>query len=195
MGRVRLDWRVFSNSTWACRVEKFLTHYMRKNQLNLTHVSQVKLGWINGLYLNLVIYILSRIWLYPSLCMEMFVIYTQKKKKGKKEKKRKEEIVSFPRCLNWISNLPIYMSFKKACTTCAKDWAWSTGLVQDKVCSNLCCNKKRLHQFLQMSLSWCNEEKAHILFIYASKIQWEMNLPKSIPKIIRFVFGCICVLK
>jgi len=22
-----------------------------------------------------------------------------------------------------------------------------------------------------------------------------MNLPKSIPKIIRFVFGCICVLK
>ena len=69
---------------------------MCKNQRNPTHMSQVKLGWINGLYLNLVIYILSRIWLYPSLCTETFVIYTQKKKKKEEE----EEIVPFPRCLN-----------------------------------------------------------------------------------------------
>ena len=30
---------------------------------------------------------------------------------------------------------------------------------------------------------------------HASKIQREINLPKSVPKIIRFVFGCIRVLK
>ena len=79
---------------------------------------------------------------------------------------KKEEIVPFPRCLNWISNLPMYTLFKKASATCGKDWAWSLGLVQDKVSSNLCCNKKKkkkLHQLLQMSLIWCNEEKTHIL--------------------------------
>ena len=68
---------------------------MRRNQLNLTHVSQVKLGWINGLYLNLVISILSKIWLYPSLCMEMFVIYTKKKKKEKKKRKEKKKLSLF----------------------------------------------------------------------------------------------------
>ena len=31
--------------------------------------------------------------------------------------------------------------------------------------------------------------------VHASKIQREINLPKSVPKIIRFVFGCIRVLK
>ena len=31
--------------------------------------------------------------------------------------------------------------------------------------------------------------------VHASKIQREMNLPKSIPKIIKFVFGCTRVLK